>query len=1829
MDQSDLYHITPEYPSQVQLNATQYGNKAANLMFLEKIVDEFNSFSTNAARKKVSVPKFFTISHSEIVNHLRQYIQDFDAIWINFQNAQAGAINLTEDAKFILSHLREQIVQCFTMHPFLSEDILTGDEFFMVRSTGDEDKVLNANPGGNESFASHKSQLNQSIGMVIASYLSEKSLSQRLSLNENITEHFPLCPCLIQKLIQTDKLQADKLQKTVVGGVCYSDLTHDKTRINAALGHGDLIVNGLGPFDEFTIIRNRVYAEVREKPFRIEKKVNPSTGKMDSVFLPNSFITNSCLSEKSAKYIHSFAKFIEQQYGMKMDIEFVYDPNTEIYHIVQARALPRDRLTPSALSHDFIAQYRPKHSVMRVVTKNQNTAAIIEKGSELIIADTIEEAQDQFLKSFDKKNTKAIIVKQYTPSTSHGAGFFQSQHILVFQIKNANQTLESIRKEIAQAFTSGHLIVADVQHRKIFYVPSAYFNLTDSMTDNLIGSPEEPSLTVLTDIRQAQVQNLDRLQKILKKMNIIQNDKIQSVRMTITQLRSMLENLSVLPSQNKTLENIAVHQKILSDLVRFILQMYLKQIVSFSLTREIVEIAYEVHNLLVLITQHPDNPILRSQYLDIVNKLEGAFLGTPEPGMKIDSLMTALINKKRIKTAEKAEILQQQRIEKNNQFYKSINNYLLQPVALDWHPDAFNVQKFEHNQKIFFSLALDLQRYVFKAENKEKWTAFCYDCCYKNKGLKLVFLCNTLIKMQLQETVLNIIFPSIFQKHTSEELLSEMYQLIFQDKNLRGVIKDSDLILNKMQSQIGLWADPAHFDRLHQELKKEVNALTASFRIDREFTDIALTKNRIKNIVSIKKIGQLFDILDLSLKSLQCSNNYSDRREQALNFINMLEEFYFLLNIVIVDRSTKEYQLNTILSILQAYKMRITEFDQDAAHNLLLLSKDFSVIAATLYRAGDSLERVYVFNDLVTHNSSLADLHTLIHQTALDSLALRSNFYQQGLIDALPQDIINIMVTVQEHQNIFSNTRAKLSEPVLLLVDMSYPKILLKYNLPLRYHSGTLSIEYDVHSKYFEVTFHLYGNDSLRWQGLVRYGLILLENRLPPNIPLKAHQNDNGISLSLQSNELIAIQNALKIFTGLSYSTLIPVNWEPLFEKTPDLSVMRLNIEDRNYLLNLYKNAQISYRDLISQQTLTRIFLIKNSTLSNYITSIHPSFVKKYRTMLHAKESVFKLFVLNQDLPLSEALDIQETDINFFIESERAAILTSPLAHVVYKKYGGSFLRFLKLSQNCLNYIFSEEGLTHLFDSQFKKYLPAGYLNVLEFMYEFPFEDASTLQTLISEKAVNAYESGFVSIEQFIQINKMIGSYRFSNLISLLISDRAIRAYKEAVKYNIVLNPMALAKMRSEDLIELAISDDAFFYYQNGWITPEYFATYHSKPIEYFSLLLSHQMHPYYEMGITAEALTCVHIPALKRLIDNETSSNIRECHIDLERFLDFLSRNHPLQVTLLSAPAFKMYSLQIDYLDFDKMPVEKVTILLSEYGIKLCEKNPQKFKELYQINDMNFLSRLISDNQLSDYYQSGGDIEKIYLFHLIQNNKIFSDLDLKILDQPIFETAFENYLSNKIVHHPESARVMMANLQSVLHQYRGALISTDFYKQLQQKFFHHALQKDANLLNILIQDADTSKIYPKFSSPDDIRAIASCSVEHKRFIFLFNTCNIEALQPSAIEYFLNTPGLTPVLQINAVFEFCKYYKHNLTDQEIALISIWLSQAAEADISRYQHIQSANADHVLIQWCYSILKQQSEKDSQHNAHAHTPIQNLTHVAAYASPHKEESSKKDF
>lgn len=521
--------------NKISASGKMVGRKAANLEELVELkkslekrqilqnveVDKEKPNKGSASKKQdlgtsiqVEIPPFFPIEDSPVREHLYRFAPRIKELWDSFIKTQTGHLSLTEPSIKTLQEIQEIIRTVFTEHAFQNElmkQFLVGldkEDLLMVRSTGMEDSVDFANPGGNESVAGvepNEKAVSEAMGIVVASYFSEKSIGQRLQGKQEVITESTFMPVLVQKMIG-EKLGGErdpKPENIVKSGVIH--VTPAGVRIDVSSGHGELVVNSLGPSDSYYVNVNMsgvVHEQRLVKTHRLvpmeSTELDPKTQivrkkiKLKTIQNPPKLAQAPSLTDTEARLLAKKAEEIQQHYELPMDLEFVFDPKKKIFYLVQARpiqqelgfseklniieAKPKTELTikaeqkeqmerkeesekrsdprldmPSSVPPEKmkeLTELQQKHQVAilegRVITAAKAALKVVTHPDQLIIADTIGEALAEFSdpKKPYKDRAVAVIIRERALKTSHEAAYLNSCGIPVLQMP-MKETIET------------------------------------------------------------------------------------------------------------------------------------------------------------------------------------------------------------------------------------------------------------------------------------------------------------------------------------------------------------------------------------------------------------------------------------------------------------------------------------------------------------------------------------------------------------------------------------------------------------------------------------------------------------------------------------------------------------------------------------------------------------------------------------------------------------------------------------------------------------------------------------------------------------------------------------------------------------------------------------------------------------------------------------------------------------------------------------------------------------------------------------------------------------------------------------------------------------------------------------------------------------------------------------------------------------------------------------------------------------------------------------------------------------------------------------------
>lgn len=1104
------------YPDEIIQDAQEYGYKAANLQFLVRNLTKDKLPSSDVELK---IPVLKPIANKIIIDHLNNYAPSWQGLWQSFVNAyneQSDRKILSEEAETFLKELQVIMQQCFSKN-LLPEEYLTElkerinpDDLLMVRSSGKEDNTEFANPGGNESKDSVKftqEEISRSIGYVIASYVSKKSLSQRIKVADDITQD-PFLPVLIQKMIGEDicKQSVHVSKEIVRSGVIYTN--NGCTRTQSAYGHGEIVVNSTGNFDNYYVTtENVVYSEIKVKHFRLAPHYNADKNVNELVTVDNDSEArcSSSLSEDIVIYLHKLACYIEKLYGMRMDIEFVYAPSQNTVYLVQARPIPlgaRKELQPSALAVDFIAQAKDLGCTIingQIITPEVNRAVVITHNKESIISTTIEDALSLH---YNNNMVKAVVVNHDAPDTSHAAGEFSAHAIPVIYIEDLDKAenlaatldgqnaiiIDSQRKKIVGLPTSNPTLGLDLKdlesslyRQKILqegifksplsnYVTPAKYNFVDVKNEPLaIGWTEiqhEKLGQILEDARKGNQAATEKLFSYL--FNIINQDTNSKPITSYKELLAALEQLDT-PKFGEANDNCIAA---LRNMMRFAARLRQNNLLSQPLFVKIILTAGELY----LMVKNLESQVYTQQtfleYINVLEKFSGLFISTEKKDTISESLILGLTHK---------------------QHELNVSKILNIDDVLD------------EEQKSYFYEISKLASSLLDCENRIHWYNFCREICKeRTQAIALSNMVAKLVQQDLHPLWINTFFLPVFLKCNND------YQATFQElqENFKEVtphiykLKQAAYILNSLENQIASWKEPAKFNKLYEPFTIALDQLREHLKFDEEIPELI-------RLLILKYVNQWVDIFDRTIKSLEKSTLYAEDTVLQVERFRVLVKLFFQM--MQEWSELAPYDLDCCraskIDSMQAF-LDSKESSNDRAE--LSPSASFAVNSATIGSPGGRRGFFYNFEE---KKKSLEDLFSLIHQNLLEAISRLVQKNSEGLIKACPPFLVKLYRKI-------SSKKAKLAvsptvQPITQFInaEIKYPEVILNYNVPLRSHSGRIKVIFDYINRAATVEVAMFGHDVKgRWHiaGLVSYIYALMERLKVLQVP-KYNENNQTL----------------------------------------------------------------------------------------------------------------------------------------------------------------------------------------------------------------------------------------------------------------------------------------------------------------------------------------------------------------------------------------------------------------------------------------------------------------------------------------------------------------------------------------------------------------------------------------------------------------------------------------------------------------------------------------------------------------------------------------------
>lgn len=1055
-----------------------YGNKAANLIALEKMLQGCQA----------KIPSFLPLSHDTIYQYLDKHASSWKELWKKAYDSKSQQIHEPSLLK-LQAYLRD----AFKNHPLKTPAIdqwqasLPQNAKVTVRSSSLEDTKKIANPGGNLTVLEvlpTAECISASIGNVIASYFSYKSLRQRQVLGDNLSS-IQLSVLLQHSIKESLKSSVPALSS----GVLYT--SKDALEIDAAFGHGEGVVSSSVSCDHFLIPKNgHIFAQVANK----KERLLIQEGKMLFVSNSKELSLQPCLDENACQQLVKAASLIKQEFQQEVDLEFVYDRNENQLYIVQARPIPSALIknTRAAfIASNKLESLKKQTQILDLflLTHVDLAPCLITKKEDLLVCETLSDALQLFL-SEKKPTCKILVVKEKAPEFSHEAAQFNQMGVHVLYLADV--------KNLEKLITSSPYLLFDSQR-------SVIVNLKPLLKKN-----SRPNLATLTKPPFSLLELGVRASGKNLTPSIISNDFFpQNIVLAKSYLAKhvLLNNClekSLFNSSPKAfythLSSLKHHTKELKTHLSSLFSAHLENI--YQANKHVdSSLKFIIKQLFQTYQKTPSDRLkhILLQSSTLCSAIEGLIpekKATP-PSLTYLSLVKSLEN-----------ILLKDSLEAHEDSFFSY--LLLENQYQEFSKDNFLIKKtktpLKTDQKALLISLIEKQDYFLQENNKRKWALFVTQALLENKLSYLSFYVNALEEKGLLSAYLNqlaaqdLCFKDYDKKKLSSLFSSGFSKLTCQYKNLEAdekalELQEKEASLKRWQNQLRNWQDPDKFDSLFKHFQEDFIPSFTSLKLTA--SPHLLTKKRL-----LRLYVEMTDLYDKSIKSLKLGGMYKDQESLLLERFKLMIEPYvgFMTSkLTEIPKSSAlwnkfDFPQEIANSIQKALEIKL----KSSSSKQLFSTPGFSVQSAALgsrYRCSYSLLPFLTSNQI-----TLEDLFSLAHQ----NLLAYSLHFSKDILPSqthLPQELQTLLNIMGKHQEAL-----KLE---LINLESDAEKVHLFFNSPQNEHSFTFKIDYNLQTKSADIQVKLYGKNYFHRLTRLITELILEKQlyKLPLNfkVPLRSN----------------------------------------------------------------------------------------------------------------------------------------------------------------------------------------------------------------------------------------------------------------------------------------------------------------------------------------------------------------------------------------------------------------------------------------------------------------------------------------------------------------------------------------------------------------------------------------------------------------------------------------------------------------------------------------------------------------------------------------------------
>lgn len=1072
-----------------------YGYKYGNLTQLRKLTEALNDRAVSEWGYRFEVPVFIGISSIRIQEFLEDagalnLAVEWNGIREKFLKDKEGILKNRAFPKGFLEaceRLNQKINKVFTDEIkgvnelyFLDSAFTTYglDHFIdnaakkkavlMVRSTGKEDTRKLANAGGNESVPNVTPMIKEvleAIDKVVCSYLSRKSLEQRLGAGDEslFEDAVPFTPVLLQEMI--GELDSNELPRC---GVMFTEdpevsVSHKQEGkssgiviIQGAYGHNEGVVNSLIPVDTYYGLLSgecieQIYPIIRQKTHRMvpvphEQRVTlvPNERKSDiiaPVFLPG-----------MVKSLCWLASSLEHYYKYPLDVEFVIDKKSGIIYLVQARPIVHSEKLAEPSYLEKLDQI-PAKNILRGSTIGAAGGSVRKCSSdELIIMDSIGKALNHYLSLPDRQKIKGIIVGQMAPSTSHEATTFRGEAKPVIFIKDWQQVFEFIQahKKLLFSPQQGAIVgTSGVSEELLFekkgwssYPAPGIVSLERAYCGNMWGGGKL-LIQMLTGMDEKGVEQFGKSDIKESPYDLLQTMK----GATEKEARLALAKIIVLFKRLIAIENKA---KLIDEAWKNEVRLLLEFLDRYAMI------------IKSMLDYGPDNTEKYPQRLCALRFFEDLlFQRNDEDIWNGYSFVTAL-----------AEIEKEKNIKKETEITDPYSRNIIKLMDIAYSDEVKNAVK------QFASL-------LSKSENES----------LKAEGANLV---GNAFKLGILPVWLHTSFVSSYKANPNdaEKIIETLKNEYAVSKSILNEIAEKRKALTSFN--VDAFDNPGSFKVAWTLFEKDIVSYFVSDDLKTKF-DSSLS---IAKSAYLALMRDFVDTFDTSIKTLTGSTVYQleDKLKKYQQMLKLYQRVFSVWIEIVPDGAINynelvtKYQVNKNEKVYQLYlnypagvvnKVNLSEGD-------LFLTQNFNVNLFTPFAGvniGDAVSQ------RIIPPTTLEDAFTTIHQNLICIISIlnKSTDIMNITLPVLLKQVDEMMKTIKVVKN--------KSKSVISLVgmDLSFKGIGLYYNLPLSNHSAQFDLFAGRDEKVVELTAYFAGHIYSSW---VEIGGLALRLSDPASFPL-------------------------------------------------------------------------------------------------------------------------------------------------------------------------------------------------------------------------------------------------------------------------------------------------------------------------------------------------------------------------------------------------------------------------------------------------------------------------------------------------------------------------------------------------------------------------------------------------------------------------------------------------------------------------------------------------------------------------------------------------------